>query len=117
MLRRTCCTSIDLAEVGKILDGTIPAVIEEVVKRAKLAQLKLQPRHSKVELISSEALVISAKSMQEQVKILEDASKVEAPEPTFNEVMREAIAPLVESTSTKVDKTSRQVAEIHERFV
>lgn len=110
--------SEDLTEVGNILEGTIPAVIAEVVKRAKLAQLRLQPKGTKVETISAEALVISAKSMQSQVELLNKLSNVQKPAPTFNEVIGEALRPVVtEMLSEQVKLVAEQVGEIHERVV
>jgi transitional endoplasmic reticulum ATPase len=60
----------DLTEVGTKLAGNIPAVIAEVVKRAKLSQLRLQEPGTKVDKISSQALLDSATSMAEQIKLL-----------------------------------------------
>lgn len=110
--------SEDLTEVGIILEGTIPAVIAEVVKRAKLAQLRLQPKGTMVETISAEALVISAKSMQSQVDLLAKLSNVQKVEPTFNEVIGEALRPVVQGMLVdQVKLVAEQVKEIHEHVV
>lgn len=61
---------LDLTAVGERLNGQIPAVIAEVVKRAKLSQLKLQEPGTLVEKISAQALLDSADSMVEQVALL-----------------------------------------------
>ena len=110
----TVATDEDLSEVGKILAGTIPAVIAEVVKRAKLAQLRLQAPGTLVESISGEALVISAKSMQGQVQLLDKLSNQVKPEPTFAGVLQEALAPAI---AEAVAKQGQQVAELHERIM
>lgn len=60
----------DLTEVGTTLDGHIPAVIAEAVKRAKLSQLKLTPPGEKVSKISAPALLDAAKTMNMQLKLL-----------------------------------------------
>lgn len=61
---------IDLVEVGEALDGQIPAIIAEVVKRAKLAQLRLEPPGTRVSKIGSAALLASAKGMAMQMGLL-----------------------------------------------
>lgn len=112
----TVAESEDLTEVGQILEGTIPAVIAEVVKRAKLAQLRLQPKGTMVETISAEALVISAKSMQSQVDLLAKLSNQQKVEPTFTEVLGEALAPTVERLlNEKLDVALVQVKEVHQQ--
>ena len=67
----------DLNEVGAALNGQIPAVIEEVVKRAKLFQLALLPRGSIVKGIGAEALLQSAESMTKQIELLRDKPKAQ----------------------------------------
>lgn len=62
----------DLAKVGETLKGQIPAIIAEVVKRAKLAQLSLQEPGTKVELITADALSNAAFTMASQIKLLND---------------------------------------------
>lgn len=83
--------STDLTEAGVLLAGAIPAVIAEVVKRAKLAQLQLQAPGTKVESISADAVVKAAQSMQAQIDLLNEQSKRKHVEPTFNEVMGNAV--------------------------
>lgn len=64
----------DLSAAGLSLAGEIPAVISEVVKRAKLAQLALQAPGEMVTKLSEAALVASADSMAQQLKLLKDRS-------------------------------------------
>ena len=106
--------SEDLTEVGQIMQGFIPAVIAEVVKRAKLAQLRLQDKGTKVETISAQALVISAKSMQSQVELLNKLSSQVKPEPTFAEVLGEALTPTV---AKLLGDSVQQVKQMHDRIV
>jgi len=80
---------LDLTEVGERLSGQIPAVIAEVVKRAKLSQLKLQEPGTLVEHISSKALIDSANSMVEQVKLLK--LETNAPKPTAEDLISDQV--------------------------
>jgi len=83
----TIAESTDLSAAGTLLAGAIPAVIAEVVKRAKLAQLRLQAPGTMVENISAEAVVDAAQSMQAQIDLLNEQSKKKHVEPTFQGVM------------------------------
>jgi transitional endoplasmic reticulum ATPase len=60
----------NLAEVGKVLDGQIPAVIAEVVKRAKLSQLAIQPEGTELNEITPAALLEAARTMAMQIDLL-----------------------------------------------
>lgn len=60
----------DLTEVGALLDGNIPAVVAEVVKRAKLAQIALQEPGTKVTMLTADALLSAAHTILPQVKLL-----------------------------------------------
>lgn len=61
----------DLVAAGKALEGKIPAIIAEVVKRAKLAQLKRLPVGKRVTKLSGEALFEAARTMTRQTQLLE----------------------------------------------
>lgn len=69
----------DISAAAALLDGQTPAVISECVKRAKLAQLSLQPEGTKIEKITGEALRLSALSMSGQIRLL--AEKIAAEKP------------------------------------
>lgn len=70
----------DLTEVGKKLAGLIPAVIREVVEKAKLSAIKLGlPENGKM-LLTSEALLDSALSMDNQLELLNRKKEIEPPE-------------------------------------
>lgn len=71
---------LDLKEVGELLAGQIPAVIAEVVKRAKLAQLHYQPRGLPLQVLSREALIAAARSMKTQTDLLKRAIEGEPKE-------------------------------------
>jgi len=84
---------IDLREVGETLAGNIPAVIAEVVRRAKLSQLSLQAPGTRVRELSAEALLDAAKTIRAQVALLNP--EVKEPdtrlERVFTDVVRKAI--------------------------
>lgn len=82
----------DLTQVGETLAGHIPAVIAEVVKRAKLTQLSLIPKGHVVEGLSAEALLIAAKSIAEQVDLLETQSAIKKPNATINDMIADVVA-------------------------
>jgi transitional endoplasmic reticulum ATPase len=79
----------DLGEVGTALEGQIPAVIEEAVKRAKLFQLALLDKGAAVTDISAEALRQSASTMTKQIQLL--AEPVEKTTPTLDAAMRSTV--------------------------
>lgn len=70
--RETILADTNLAEAGVLLDGQIPAVIAEVVNRAKLAQLRLNAPGQRVENLSEAALVEASRTMRKQVQLLKD---------------------------------------------
>jgi transitional endoplasmic reticulum ATPase len=80
---------VSLEAAGRELGGCIPAVIEEVVKRAKLAELRLTARGTSISFISEAALLESAKTMKRQLQLLEP--KVVDEEPTLREVIAEGV--------------------------
>lgn len=61
----------DLSAVGRELQGNIPAVIAEVVKRAKLSQLALQPAGDcRITTLTAAALLEAARTMAMQIALL-----------------------------------------------
>ena len=112
--RETIAADADLTLVGEALAGTIPAVIAEVVKRAKLHQLQYQEPGTLIKEISSQALLDSALTIQAQRKLLEEQSKPKVKEPTFNEVIAAAVAPAI---AEGVKRIASDVSEMHEHVV
>lgn len=94
---------LDLTEAANVLAGNIPAVIAEVVKRAKLAQLRLQPVGEPVAHISEAAIVEASRTMQSQVKLLKDRTEAKV------------VVPTIESVISKLVR--QEVAEIKEAVV
>lgn len=95
----------DLTSIGETLAGNIPAVIAEVVKRAKLSQLSRQEPGTKVEKISSAALLDASVTMAEQVKLLK-LDDDEAPvtmDTLFQSMIAEEVKDQVRSTERGVE--------------
>lgn len=61
--------------IGELLKGNIPAVVEEVVRRSKLAQLALTPIGQKLGIIGEAALVSAAQTMAHQLDLLRTRSE------------------------------------------
>lgn len=80
-----------LDRIGDKMKGANPAVIEEVVKRAKLAQLSQTKIGHLVDKISEDALLVTAATMSIQLGLL-NKKEDEATEPTFTEMVSEAVA-------------------------
>jgi len=72
----TLSNDMDATAIGHALQGQIPAVIAEVVKRAKLSQLKLTPVGHKVHNISTEAILDAAQTMVRQSALLNRTAPV-----------------------------------------
>lgn len=105
---------VDLSEPSKILAGRIPAVIAEVVKRAKLTQLSLQAPGTKVTSITSEALCAAAQSMEAQLELL--YRDREAKPVTIDSLVQGYLKDAVADTQGSVSFTEGKVKEIHERI-
>ena len=87
----------DLTEIGEELQGQIPAIIAEVVKRAKLAELRRVNPGETVTNISQESLMEAAKTMTKQLSLLEE-QKETAP-PTLDSAMRDVVGSEVANIS------------------
>lgn len=97
----------DLTKAGQSLAGEIPAVISEVVKRAKLAQLSLQDPGVPVTKLSEAALVASADSMAKQLKLLKERS---AAKPRTASDVEDALAAVF---AKAMGATKEQIEAIH----
>ena len=69
----------DLAAIGKTLEGNIPAIIAEVVKRAKLSELKRIPPGAQIETLSELSLMEASSTMKKQLALLEERPTNEPP--------------------------------------
>lgn len=100
----------DLTAAAQSLDGEIPAVIAEVVKRAKLAQLAMQKPGVPVTKLSEAALVASAESMASQLKLLKERSNQQ--EPVISDVEEAFTAVLAKA----MNGTKEKIEALHGRF-
>lgn len=93
----------DLSEASKVLAGNIPATIAEVVKRAKLAQMSLGKTGDPLGKLDGDGLLIAAKSMSGQLKLLADriaADEQERRLPMLDEAMGATVAAAVQAAIT-----------------
>jgi len=105
----------DLGEVGAHLAGQIPAVIAEVVRRAKLSQLALQPAGTLVERITALALLEAAETMKAQIALL--AGKPTKAEPDkLTAALQAAMgdAPVVLSMREHLEQARGDLARVKE---
>jgi transitional endoplasmic reticulum ATPase len=105
--------STDLTAVGHVLAGTIPAVVAEVVKRAKLAQLGRQEAGSYVVDLSADALLEAARTMQRQMDILKRAEGAGAPRvPDLEAALQESVRKALNGSTETIDETHAIAARI-----
>lgn len=99
----------DLTEVGHRLAGSIPAVIEETVKRAKLFQLALLAKGQRVKDITAEALRTAAYTMTTQIDLL--APPVEKEIPSVDSAISSLFIKSMNGLSKDVQKTVNKAIE------
>lgn len=86
----------DIAMAGKALEGQIPAVIAEVVQRAKLAMLRRVPKGQLITGLSEDAIVESAITMKGQTDLLERLTLAAAKaEPTLGDKMADLVEDVI----------------------
>lgn len=104
----TIAPNVNLDRAGVLLEGNIPAVIAEVVKRAKLAELSRVPLGGKITTISEQSIIEAAESIKYQVDLLRRRSG-EAPKPlpmlerTFVSLFRHAFTDRGHHVDTKAE--------------
>jgi len=81
----------DLTEAGRILAGTKPATIADVVGLSKLAMLKRVPEGTRKLEISGEAIAAVARTMEAQLALVDKDTKLE-PVPTLDAALRAVVA-------------------------
>lgn len=77
----------DVTAAAEALKGEIPAVIAEVCKRAKLAQLSHQEAGLPVRNLSGQAVIDAATTMTIQLAVLKRATEKAPPPPALDEAM------------------------------
>jgi transitional endoplasmic reticulum ATPase len=103
----------DLTDAGRVLAGNIPAVIAEVVKRAKLAELRRLQPGQKVSQLSQDAIVEASKTMHAQVALLKRLSEPKEAKPTITDLVIEAVQDV---THDHLEKTNKRVEDICARL-
>lgn len=103
----------DLTEVGRELEGYVPAVIAEVVKRAKLHQLRFIDEGEPLTEISAQALLDAAVTIRSQAERLRSAKE----EHDVNTIDRLISGHVERTVSDVTRKMSREVDEIHQRLM
>lgn len=76
-------TDGDFTEVSEILDGKTPAVVREVVERAKRSSIMLHDEDKDIQRIDADALARAARGMARHLKLL-DNDPVDPPHPVDN---------------------------------
>lgn len=89
---RSLDETIDISAACAKLAGNVPAVITEVVKRAKLSQLALLPIGAMVEKLTGEALDDAAYTMKQQNELLRRASEPKPGLPTLDQAFGAVVA-------------------------
>jgi transitional endoplasmic reticulum ATPase len=109
--------SADLRPVGHALAGHIPAVIAEVVQRAKLAQLAMQAPGTQVEELSVPALLEAAQSISAQVRLLQElqAPSDEVKDGGFEGVLARSLREALNGDHELLEDVSRRVRRIANR--
>lgn len=101
----------DLTAAGKELANQIPATIAEVVKRAKLAELRRTKPGQPINKLSSDSLLEAARTMRGQMELLERR---------LNPKQKE-VPPLDQAIQAQVTaafaNSIREIAEVHRRVV
>jgi len=99
----------DLSRVGGILDGHIPAVIAEVVQRAKLAQLSMNEPGAPVTNLTALSLEMAAETMTMQLDLLTANSLAKPEKPALEQVLTEIIKDSVHDQLYEVRKIVRDI--------
>jgi transitional endoplasmic reticulum ATPase len=90
----------DISKVCKIMEGSIPAVIVEMINRAKLAEVKRLPEGGMIERLSAESLIESAHTMSRQIELLTREDK--APPVTIDDLVGKAVKKLTDEFANEV---------------
>jgi transitional endoplasmic reticulum ATPase len=95
----------DLTMAGKALEGSIPAVIAEVLKRAKLSQLKFTPKGQKIGELEEDAIIEAAVTMKGQLDLLDrliDKNAIK-PIPTLDLALSTMVSNAIDPLAKKID--------------
>lgn len=106
----TLPTSEDLTAAGEALAGQIPAVIAEVVQRAKKVQLKFLKPGELIKGLTGQAITESAETIRQQVELLKP--KEVAPTDTLDAHMKSLVTESLQKVRGVQDQTLRTVKEV-----
>lgn len=94
--KETIAADVDLSKAAEVLAGQIPAVVAEVVQRAKLLQLGYTPAGAKVTGISEQAILDAALTIKSQTDLLAErmkpAAKDESIDAKIHKLVNKALA-------------------------
>lgn len=111
--RSAIAVNEDLAPAAKELSGQIPAVIREVVERAKLYAIS---RNQSVDNLLGEDLLQSARSMKRHLELMKP--EVKATAPTLDSAMQDAVRTVMNngllSTLKETQQTVNAIREYQE---
>ncbi len=107
----------NLQRAGDILAGNIPAVIAEVVKRAKLSQIKYQEPGTLVTNLSEQAIVDSAESMKMQIALIDRHNSAPVKETTIDDLVRLAAKQGMNGNAEVIQDTYKKVDQLHDHLI
>ena len=94
--KETIGADVDLSKASEVLAGQIPAVVAEVVQRAKLLQLGYTPAGAQVTGISEQAILDAALTIKSQTDLLAErmkpAAKDESIDAKIHKLVNKALA-------------------------
>lgn len=109
--RNTLAPNTDLTEAGKVLDGRIPAVIREVVERAKLYAIGNGSLDENGEVkITGKDITEAAQGMQAHLELLAPKKK----EPSNADKFYSAYQELIRETAPESVVGTKQLTNIHD---
>lgn len=93
----------DLGRIGNTLAGQIPAVIAEVVKRAKLVEITSMPRGTLIDVIHEDALIDAAQTMEFQLSLQKANMSRPSDVPTLETLISGAMTRAISATPTQAN--------------
>lgn len=105
--RTTISPSADLAEVGNVLQGNIPATVREVVERSKLTAIA-----NGRTAVAADDLLIAARGMEHHLMLLRDNPPAMSPEHQFGAMF----AQLIRSSTGDTGELTSAMAELGQRI-
>lgn len=107
----------DITAAGVYLEGSIPAVVAEVVKRAKLVELKSLPKGSKITGLSGQAIIESAATMKGQLDLLQRLIDADAESPpTLGELMEQTVREALVDVTQALQESDNDMKDVRSRL-